>query len=87
MNERRLSPDRLQFAMALAHTLDPNDKEEFDRHAELDALRQNEAEARRKLEEVIDFSQLTPATVAFDELRERLMALAPRCRSDAGGIR
>lgn len=81
MNERRFSPDRLQFARALAQTLDSIDKDELARHLELYALRQKEAEARRKLEEVIDFSQLPPATVAFDELRESLMALVP---ADAG---
>ena len=77
MSERDLSPDRYQLAKALAYTLDPNDKEELTRHAELDALRQKAAEARRKLEEVIDFTKLPPATLAFDELREKLMALIP----------
>jgi len=77
MNEHDFSPDRFQFAKALAHTVDPNDKEELARHAELDALRQKAAEARRKLEEVIDFANLPPATLAFDELREKLMALVP----------
>ncbi len=77
MDERDFSPDRFQFARALGRTLDPDDKEELARHAELDALRQKAADARRKLEGVIDFSKLPPATLAFDELRERLMALVP----------
>ena len=82
MNERDFSPGRYQFAKALAHTLDTNDKEELSRHAELDILRQKKAtEARRRLEEVIDYSTLPPATLAFDELREKLMALVP---DDAG---
>ena len=38
-------------------------------------MRQKAAEARRKLEEVIDFSKLSPATLAFDELREKVMAI------------
>jgi tetratricopeptide (TPR) repeat protein len=81
MKERDFSPDRQLLAKALAYTLDPNDKEELTRHAELDALRQKAAEARRELEEVIDFSKLPPATLAFDELREKLMAIVP---DDAG---
>jgi tetratricopeptide (TPR) repeat protein len=77
MSERDLSPDRFQFAKALASTLDPNDSEELVRHAELDALRQKAADTRRKMEEVVDFSKLPRATLAFDDLRERLMALVP----------
>ncbi|OWK37663.1 tetratricopeptide repeat protein [Fimbriiglobus ruber] len=77
MNERDYSPDRHLFARALACTLAPNDKEELARHAELDALRQKATEARRELEKVIDFSKLHPATLAFDDLREKLMALVP----------
>ena len=82
MKERDFSPDRYQFAKALAHTLDTYDKEELSRRAELDILRQKKAtEARRRLEQIIDYSTLPPATLAFDELREKLMALVP---GDAG---
>ena len=78
LKERDFSPDRYQFAKALAHTLDTYDKEELSRHAELDILRQEKAtEARQRLEEVIDHSTFPPATLAFDELREKLMALVP----------
>jgi tetratricopeptide (TPR) repeat protein len=77
MNERDFSPDRFQFAKALASTLDPDDSEALARHAELDALRRKSAETRRGMEAVIDFSRLAPATLAFDDLREKLIALVP----------
>ncbi|MDB5313368.1 MAG: hypothetical protein JWO38_7570 [Gemmataceae bacterium] len=78
MNERDFSPDRHLLVKALAYTLvDPNDREELTRHAELDALRQKATESRRRLEEVFDFSKLPQATLAFDDLREKLMALVP----------
>jgi Flp pilus assembly protein TadD len=77
MNERNFSADRFLFVKALACTLDPDDKEDLTRHAELDALRQKAEDARLKLEEVIDFSKLPPATLAFDELRKKLIALVP----------
>ncbi len=77
LNERDLSPDRFQLARALASTLKPVDKEELVRHAELDALRCKAGESRRKMEEVIDFSKLAPATLAFNDLREKLIALVP----------
>jgi tetratricopeptide (TPR) repeat protein len=78
MNERDFSVGRYQFAKALAHTLDNCDQEELSRHAELDILRQKRAtEAHRKLDEVIDFSTLPAATLAFDELREKLASLVP----------
>jgi tetratricopeptide (TPR) repeat protein len=81
MNERDFSPDRFQFGWALVQILDSDDKEDLARHLVLDALRQKAEEARRQLEEVIDFSKLPPATLAFDDLREKLMALVP---ADAG---
>ena len=76
--ERNFSPDRQLFVRALACTIDPTEARDLKRHAELDALRQKDAEARRELEEVIDFSQLPPAALAFNELREKLMSLVPR---------
>jgi tetratricopeptide (TPR) repeat protein len=82
MNERDLSPGHYQLAKALAHTLATNENEELARHADLDILRQKKAaESRRRLEEVIDFSTLPAATLAFNELREKLTALVPE---DAG---
>ncbi len=82
MKERDSSPGQYQFAKALAHTLDTNDKEELSRRAELDILRQKKAtKALWRLEEIIDQSTLPRATLAFDELREKLMALVP---DDAG---
>jgi tetratricopeptide (TPR) repeat protein len=77
LSERDFTPDRLQFAKALASTLDPDDQDELVRHAELDALRCKAAETRRRMEEVIDFSKLAPATLAFNDLREKLIALVP----------
>ena len=77
LTERDLSPDRHLWARALASTLKEGDGRDLQRHTELDALRQTEKEARRRLEEVIDFSQLPPATIAFDDLRKKLMALVP----------
>lgn len=75
--EHDFSADRHLFARALGCTLDPAEARDLRRHTELDALRQKEREARRKLEEVIDFSQLHPVTLAFDELREKLASLVP----------
>ena len=63
---------------ALAATLD--DKafaEDLERHAQLDALRQKAAEARRKLDEILDLSSLPPATLTFNDLREQLLSLVP----------
>ena len=77
LSERDFSPDRFQFAKSLASTLHPDDKEELVRHAELDALRCKAVETRRRMEQVIDFSKLAPATLAFNDLREKLMALIP----------
>ena len=76
-SEHDYSPDRHLFARALAGTLEKGEARDLQRHAELDALRQKETDARRKLEEVIDFSQLAPATLAFAELREKLASLVP----------
>ena len=79
--ERNLSPDRHLWARALAGTLNEGEGRDLRRHTELDALRQTEAEARRQLEDVIDFSQLPPAAIEFDDLRKKLVSLVP---SDAG---
>ena len=47
------------------------------RHAQLDILRQQNRETRRKLAEILDLSALPPATLAFDQLRRKLIALVP----------
>ncbi|MDB5341420.1 MAG: hypothetical protein JWN70_7039, partial [Planctomycetaceae bacterium] len=76
--ERDLSPDRLTFSLALAGTMDtPQSKEELERHAHLDALRQAATDARKRLDEILDLSALPPATVAFDQLRKKLLSLIP----------
>ena len=78
MNERDYGPTHYQLARALARTVDSYLGEWLARHADLDILHQKKtAESRRKLEEVIDFSALPAATLAFDELREKLKALMP----------
>ncbi len=76
-NERDLSIDRFLFAQALGHTLDPNDQAELARHAELDLLRQTDADARKELVQQFDFSRLEPATLEFHELRARIGASVP----------
>lgn len=78
LNECNFSPDRHLFTKALAATLDNKAfAEDLERHAQLDALRQKAAESRRKLDEILDLSSLPPATLSFNELREKLMALVP----------
>ena len=77
-HERNLSPDRITFALSLCRTLDDGCiKAGLERKVHLDALRQQEADARRRLDEVLDLSALPPATLAFDELRRKLESLAP----------
>lgn len=77
MCESEFSPDRYLLSQALSQTLDPPDGEDLRRHAELDALRKRDDEARRQMESVIDFSKLEPATLEFAKLREKLAALVP----------
>lgn len=79
--ERDFSPDRHLFMRALVCTLDPAEAHDLRRHADLDALRQKDSQLRRRLAEIIDFTLLPPATLAFAELREKLVALVP---PDAG---
>ena len=77
-HERDLSPDRITFALSLCRTLDDGCiKAGLERKVHLDALRRQEADARRRLDEVLDLSALPPATLAFDELRRKLESLAP----------
>ena len=56
---------------------DPTMKVDMERRLELDALQHQYTEARRQLMELIDFDAIPPATLAFSELRTRLVALAP----------
>ncbi len=77
VTENNLSPDRHLFARALGTTLPVGEAHELKRHAELDALRQKERDARKRLEAVIDFNALEPFVVEFSGLRERLEQLVP----------
>jgi len=82
MREKRFSPDRYVWSRAVAASLtDLETAEELTRHAELTALQEEACEARARLRELIDFDSLPPATLAFDELRKKLMSLVP---DDAG---
>jgi tetratricopeptide (TPR) repeat protein len=79
MDEDRFSADRFVFSRAVADSLttEPETAEELRRHSELTSLREEAREARARLRELIDFDKLPPATLAFDELRRKLMALVP----------
>jgi len=78
MGEGQVSPDRYLWRCAVADSLtELGTAEDLRRHTELLALRDDAAEARRRMRELIDFESLPPATLAFDELRRRLMALVP----------
>ena len=74
--EQAMSPDRAVYAISLSATLDDDcAKQELERSIQLGALAQTAREARRELEEVLDLSQLPPATLEFAELREKLASL------------
>lgn len=78
MTEDHFSPDRYIWTRAVAASLEePATAEELTRHAELAALREDAREARSRLRELIDFDSLPPATLAFDDLRRKLMSLVP----------
>jgi tetratricopeptide (TPR) repeat protein len=78
MREDHFSPDRYVWSRAVAASLtEPETAEELTRHAELTALQEDAYEARARLRELIDFDSLPPATLAFDELRKKLMSLIP----------
>lgn len=79
MGEDRFSPDRYLWSRAVADSLkhEPQTAEELTRHTELMALREEAREARARLHELIDFSSLPQATLAFDELWKKLMSLVP----------
>ena len=78
MGEDHFTPDRYVWSRAVAASLkEPETAEELKRHAELTALREEAREARARLRELIDFDSLPPATLAFDDLRKKLMSLVP----------
>lgn len=78
MGEDHFTPDRYLWSRAVAASLkEPETAEELTRHAELAALREEAREARARLHEMIDFNSLPPATLAFDDLRKKLMSLVP----------
>jgi tetratricopeptide (TPR) repeat protein len=78
MGEDHFSPDRYLWSRAVADSLtEPETAEELKRHAELTALREEAREARARLRELIDFDSLPQATLAFDDLRKKLMSLVP----------
>jgi tetratricopeptide (TPR) repeat protein len=78
MDEEHFSPDRYVWSRAVAASLiERETAEELTRHAELTALAEEAREARARLHEVIDFDSLPPATLAFDDLRKKLMSLVP----------
>jgi tetratricopeptide (TPR) repeat protein len=74
---QRLSDEEHFITRALLPTLDSNTADDLERKAELDALAQKAAAARRRLEEVFDFGLIHPASWAFDELRKKLTSLVP----------
>ena len=76
MDEDRFTPDRYVWSRAVAASLTERETaEELTRHAELTALHEEAREARARLRELIDFDNLPPATLAFDDLRKKLMSL------------
>ncbi len=78
MTEDRLSADRYLWSRAVADSLtEPETAEELKRHTDLLALQEKADAARSRLRELIDFDRLPPATLAFDELRQKLKGIAP----------
>lgn len=78
MDEDHFSPDRYVWSCAVAASLTEREMaEELTRHTELAALREEAREARARLHELIDFDSLPPATLAFDDLRKKIMSLVP----------
>lgn len=78
MGEDHFSADRYVWSRAVAASLTERETaDELTRHAELTALREEHREARARLRELIDFDSLPPATLAFDDLRKKLMSLVP----------
>ncbi len=79
MAEEHFSADRYVWSRAVAASLEERElAEDLTRHAELAALREEAAEARARLREVIDIESVSAETLAFSELRRRLIALVPQ---------
>lgn len=82
MGEEQFSPDRYLWNCAVADSLDDSETaEDLKRHTELLALREAADQAQKRMHELIDFDSLSPATLAFDEMRKALINLVP---TDAG---
>jgi tetratricopeptide (TPR) repeat protein len=78
LEEDHFTPDRYVWSRAVAASLDePDTAEELIRHVELTALREGHREARARLRELLDIDRPPPATLAFDDLRKKLMSLVP----------
>ena len=78
MSEDHFSPDRYVWSRAVADSLTERETaEELIRHTDLAALYDQARESRARLRELIDFDSLPPATLAFDDLRKKLMSLVP----------
>lgn len=75
IGESRISPDRYLWSRAVQASLaEPETAEELNRHTQLLALRERNIAG---LQDLIDFDTLPKATLAFDDLRQRLEALIP----------
>jgi tetratricopeptide (TPR) repeat protein len=78
MAEEHFSPDRYLWSRAVAASLTERETaEELNRHAELTALNEEADDARTRLRELIDFGSMPAATLAFDDLRRKIMSLIP----------
>lgn len=78
MAEERFSAERYVWNRAVAASLPERETaEDLTRHAELMALQEEAREPRTRFRELIDFSSLPVATLAFDDLRKKLWALVP----------
>ncbi len=79
LSECDFSPDRHIFTKALIASLDNKAlAADLERHTTLDALRQKTTEARRRLDEILDLSSLPQETLAFSDLRDKLISLVPQ---------
>jgi tetratricopeptide (TPR) repeat protein/DNA-binding MarR family transcriptional regulator len=80
LQEHDLSPDRYTLTLALADSVNtdsPHTAESVRRHAHLDILRQNERQTRAEWTELLNLSDVPPATLDFHQLRKKILKLAP----------